>query len=161
MNHNELMRNLRRMLAVNEEGLAEIYALSGNTLEPDALKGRLRQSNEPDYVECEEATVAHLLEAMILHLRGQTPGAAAPALQLPLTNNHILKKLRIAYNLKDVDMHALFEDAGQPLGKQQLKSLFRSADNKNYLPCSDKLLRMFLKALAKRARGEIQPQAED
>ena len=153
MNHNELIRNLRKALAVNENGLAEIYALSGQTMSPEDLKSRLKQENEPGFVACEEAVAATLLEAMILHLRGAKEGAAPPTPQIPLSNNHILKKLRIAYDLKDEDMHAIFATEGEELGKQELKSLFRKEGNKNYLPCSDKLLRTFLKGLIKRARS--------
>ena len=155
MNHNELMRNLRRALAVNEHGLAEIYALSGETMDPEALKNRLKQSNEPGYEECEEATAARMLEALIVHRRGAREDSPPAPPQLPLNNNHVLKKLRIAYDLKDEDMHELFAGEGHELGKQQLKSLFRKEGNKNYLPCSDKLLRLFLKGLSKRARTGV------
>ena len=153
MNHNELMRNLRRALAVNEHGLAEIYALSGETMDPEALKNRLKQSTEAGFEECEEITAARMLEALIIHLRGAKDDATPPQPQIPLNNNHVLKKLRIAYDLKDEDMHALFADEDHELGKQQLKSLFRKEGNKNYLPCSDKLLRLFLKGLVKRVRS--------
>lgn len=154
MNHNELMRNLRRALAVNEHGLAEIYALSGDSMDAEGLKNRLKQSNESGYVECEEVTAARMLEAMIIHLRGAKEGAPTPQPQLPLSNNHVLKKLRIAYDLKDEDMHRLFAAEGTELGKQQLKSLFRKEDNKNYLACSEKLLRIFLKSLVNEARAQ-------
>ena len=156
MNHNELMRNLRRALAVNEHGLAEIYALSGESMDPEGLKNRLKQSNESGYVECEEATAARMLEALIIHLRGAREGAEPPQPQLPLSNTHSLKKLRIAYDLKDEDMHRRIATEGKELGKQQLKSLFRKPDNKNYLPCSDKLLRVFLKGLVNEARAKLE-----
>lgn len=158
MNHNELMRNLRKALAVNENGLAEIYGLSGQSMTADDLKARLKQENEPGFVACDETTAALLLEAMIIHLRGTKEGAAPPQPQLPLGNNHILKKLRIAYDLKDEDMHAIFAGEDNPLGKQELKSLFRKEGNKNYLACSDKLLRLFLKGLTKRVRGQAEAQ---
>lgn len=158
MNHNELMRNLRKALAVNENGLAKIYALSGHSMAPEDLKSRLKQENEPGFEDCEEITAARMLEALIIHQRGAKEGAEPPTPQIPLGNNHILKKLRIAYDLKDEDMHSLFEAEGNPLGKQELKSLFRKEGNKNYLPCSDKLLRLFLKAIIKRARDNKPPR---
>lgn len=152
MNHNELLRTLRRALAANEVSMAEVYALSGDTIPPETFKGLLKHANENGFVACDERTAALMLEALILHLRGAREGSEAPQPQLPLTNNHILKKLRIAYDLKDDDMHTLFANEGQELGKQQLKSLFRKEGHRNYLPCSDKLLRVFLKALANQAR---------
>jgi uncharacterized protein YehS (DUF1456 family) len=154
MNHNELMRQLRKTLAVNETGLADIYALSGQSMSPDALKQRLKQENEADFVECEDTTIAYLLEAIIIHLRGAKEGSTVQISQWPLSNNQILKKLRIAYDLKDEDMHSIFEAEETPLSKQELKALFRKEDNKNFQSCSDKLLRAFLHGLSKRARQE-------
>jgi uncharacterized protein YehS (DUF1456 family) len=71
-----------------------------------------------------------------------------------VTNNVVLKKLRVAFELKDVDMHRAFDDAGFPVTKPELSALFRQADHKNYRPCGDQMLRNFLKGLTVRLRPE-------
>ena len=77
-------------------------------------------------------------------------------LDLNLPDMHgydVLKKLRVAFQLKDVDMHAIFAAAGFPLSKPELSALFRQPDHKNYRACGDQLLRNVLKGLTARVRG--------
>ena len=70
----------------------------------------------------------------------------------PLTNNSILKKLRIALILQEADMLDILQQAGNPVSKSELSALFRKAGNKNYKECGDQFLRNFLKGLALRYR---------
>ena len=46
--------------------------------------------------------------------------------------NLVLKKLRVAFGLKDVDMHQVFVDAGFPVSKPELSALFRQPGHKNF-----------------------------
>lgn len=144
MNNNELLRQLRRLLAVNESTLSEIYALSGHQHTADALRAQLRHENEEGFAACTHDTIAHLLDAIIKQRRDIDPN---PSTEQPLSNNQILKKLRIAYELKDDDMHRLLESEELSVSKQELKSLFRKEGHKNYRACPDKTLVGFLKAL--------------
>ena len=68
--------------------------------------------------------------------------------ELPVTNNIILKKLRVAFELKEDDMHAILKAAGFPVSKPELSALFRKFGHTNYRTCGDQLLRNFLKGLA-------------
>ncbi len=61
-----------------------------------------------------------------------------------MTNNDILKKLRIALDLKEIDMIEIFEFAGYEINKSELSGLFRKEGHKNYRSCSDELLTLFL-----------------
>jgi len=70
-----------------------------------------------------------------------------------MTNNLILKKLRIALELKEDDMIEIFHLADFEITKPQLSALFRKEDNKHYKKCGDQILRRFLKGLAIRYRG--------
>jgi uncharacterized protein YehS (DUF1456 family) len=69
-----------------------------------------------------------------------------------LSNNAILKRLRIAYQLRDDDIHAILQLAAFPISKPELNALFRQEGHPNYRPCGDQLLRNFLKGLALRER---------
>ena len=70
-----------------------------------------------------------------------------------VTNNVVLKKLRVAFELKDVDMHQILAEAGFPISKPELSALFRQPGHKNFRLCGDQLLRNFLKGLTLRVRG--------
>ncbi len=61
-----------------------------------------------------------------------------------MTNNEILKKLRIALDLKELDMIEIFEFAEYEITKSELSGVFRKEGHKNYKVCSDELLTAFL-----------------
>jgi uncharacterized protein YehS (DUF1456 family) len=69
-----------------------------------------------------------------------------------LTNNAILKKLRIALELKEDDMLGILKLANVDISKHELTALFRKEGHKNYKECGDQFLRKFLKGLSIRYR---------
>jgi len=71
-----------------------------------------------------------------------------------MTNNDILKKLRIALELKDTDIIEILKLAGFDVTKSELSALFRSEDQRNYKECGDQILRNFLNGLIIRNRGK-------
>ncbi len=71
-----------------------------------------------------------------------------------MTNNDILKKLRIALELKDTDIIEILKLAGFQITKSELSALFRTPDHRNYKECGDQILRNFLNGLIIRNRGE-------
>ena len=50
-------------------------------------------------------------------------------------------------------MHAILAESGQELSKQELSALFRSPGHKNFQPCTDQVLRAFIKGLIERVRA--------
>jgi uncharacterized protein YehS (DUF1456 family) len=71
-----------------------------------------------------------------------------------MNNNDILKKLRIALELKDTDILDILKLAEFELSKTELSALFRSPDHRNYKECGDQILRNFLNGLIIRNRGK-------
>jgi uncharacterized protein YehS (DUF1456 family) len=71
-----------------------------------------------------------------------------------MKNNDILKKLRIALNLRDTDIIAILKLADFEISKTELSALFRKEDHKNYKECGDQILRRFLNGLIIRNRGK-------
>lgn len=70
-----------------------------------------------------------------------------------MTNNEIIKKLRIALDLKEPDMIKIFELAGYEIKKSELSGIFRKEGHKNYRECSDHLLNHFLNGYIIYKRG--------
>ena len=97
--------------------------------------------------------LAHFLDGLVIHCRGRNESLPPRPVEKRVTNNVVLKKLRVAFELKDVDMHEVFEAAGFPVSKPELSALFRQPDHKNYRACGDQMLRNFLKGLTLRVRG--------
>ena len=72
-----------------------------------------------------------------------------------LTNNDILKKLRVALELKDEDIVHILKLAEFEVTKSELTALFRKPDHPNYKECGDQLLRNFLNGLVIFKRGPM------
>ncbi len=72
-----------------------------------------------------------------------------------LTNNDILKKLRVALELKDDDIVHILKLAEFDVTKSELTALFRKPDHPNYKECGDQLLRNFLNGLVTYKRGPM------
>lgn len=75
-----------------------------------------------------------------------------------MTNNDILKKLRVALKLRDDDIIEILKLVDFPVSKSEISALFRAEDHPNYVECGDQLLRNFLNGLVIYMRG---PAAEE
>ena len=70
-----------------------------------------------------------------------------------MTNNDILKKLRVALKLKDTDIIDIMNLAHFNISKGELGDLFRSEDSPKFKKCGDQFLRNFLNGLIIYLRG--------
>jgi uncharacterized protein YehS (DUF1456 family) len=98
--------------------------------------------------------LGYFLDGLILHKRGRKeikPGETRKP-DSRLTNNTILKKLRIALELKEDDMLGILKLADVDISKSELTALFRKEGHKNYKECGEQFLRKFLKGLSIRYR---------
>lgn len=72
-----------------------------------------------------------------------------------LTNNDIMKKLRVAHKMKDTDIIKVLELVDFTISKPELNAIFQKEDHKNYQECGDQLLRNFLNGLVIHLRGPM------
>ena len=70
-----------------------------------------------------------------------------------LTNNDILKKLRIALKMRDDDIVKVLSLVDFKISKSELGAFFRSEDHPKYMDCQDQILRNFLNGLIIYKRG--------
>ena len=70
-----------------------------------------------------------------------------------MTNNDIMKKLRIAMSYKDTDIIEVLALVDYKITKAELSAIFRKEDHANYRECGDQLLRNFLNGLIIKQRG--------
>ena len=79
-----------------------------------------------------------------------------------LTNNDILKKLRVALKMRDDDIVKVLSLVDFEITKSELGAFFRSVDHPKYMECHDQILRKFLNGLIIYKRGpreETKPKA--
>ena len=155
MINNDVLRSIRYMLDLSDIKLVQITQLADPAfpVEKADVLSYLKKDDDPDYMACPDSMMAHFLDGLVLHCRGNSPNATPRPLVARITNNVVLKKLRVAFELKDADMHQAFLDAGFPVSKPELSALFRQEEHRNFRPCGDQMLRNFLKGLTLRARA--------
>ena len=155
MINNDVLRSIRYMLDLSDAKVVEITRLADPDFPIDktGVQAFLKKDEEDGYIECSDMVLAHFLDGLVIHYRGRNPDLPPRPIEKRINNNVVLKKLRVAFELKDADMHRIFADARFPVSKPELSALFRQADHKNFRLCGDQMLRNFLKGLTLRVRG--------
>ncbi|MFT4518728.1 MAG: hypothetical protein ACI9JM_001113 [Halioglobus sp.] len=137
MKNNELLQSICDTLQLAEEDLGALLALCDHDIGSEPEKSLLQ--------ECSNEQLRCALEGLILAERGPRSDGKPPEIShKAVSNNEVLKKLRIALNLQEEDMLLIFEEGGATLLPTELGALFRKQGNKHFRACSDELLQQFL-----------------
>jgi uncharacterized protein YehS (DUF1456 family) len=152
MARNELLQSICSALKLNDETLIQIFAHAGRTVGVSMVTALQKSEEDDDYIPCSDPVLGFFLDGLIIHMRGSKDGDVLPVEKpvVALTNNAILKKLRIALELKEDDVIGIFARAGVAVSKHELTALFRKQGHKHYKECSNQLLKDFLKGLVLR-----------
>lgn len=152
---NDVLRSVRYMLDLSDARVVEIVKLADPAfvLEKDDVPALLRKEDEEGFVACSDALLARFLDGLIVYRRGRDQGQPPRPFEKRVGNNLVLKKLRVAFQLKDVDMQQAFRAADFDISLPELSALCRQPGHKNYRSCGDQMLRNFLKGLTLRVRG--------
>jgi uncharacterized protein YehS (DUF1456 family) len=153
MINNDVLRSVRYMLDLSDAKLVAILALADYPVEQANVAAYLKKDEEPGYLECPDPVLGHFLDGLVIHRRGKNEQAPERAPETRLNNNVVLKKLRVAFELKEQDLHEILSAVGFPVSKPELSALFRKPGHHNFRKCGDQLLRNFLKGLTQRIRG--------
>lgn len=156
MNNNDILRRIRYLLDIDDAEMVAIFALAGATLTEERARAIMGKEEDKHAVECRDDQLGDFLDGLIVHKRGPYDGPPRPKTEL--SNNEILKKLRVAFQLRHEDMLRLLAAGGhagpdgQPIGKTELAALFRAPGHKNFRPCGNQVLRKFLVGLTQQER---------
>ena len=147
MIHNDVLRSIRYMLNISESKLVEITRLGGHEVTREDIASFLKKDDEEGYRECGHKVMAHFLNGLVVFKRGKDDSRPPQPIEVPVTNNTVLKKLRVAFELKDSDIIALIEKSGLQVSKSELGAFFRNREHRNFRECGDQFLRQLLKGL--------------
>lgn len=155
MINNDVLRSVRYMLDLGDVHVANLVQMADPAVVLDRaeVQAMLLKEDEPGFAPMSDRLLGLFLDGLVVHCRGPREDAAPRPAEKRVNNNAVLKKLRVAFELKDVDMHQVFEAAGHPIAKPELSALFRQPGHKNFRLCGDQLLRYFLRGLTLRVRG--------
>ena len=144
---NEILYRLHKTLNLSIDEMMEAYRLADYPMTRERLDALLKRRNEKGFESCSYEELGVFLDGLIILKRGPSPKKANDDEAVELTNNLILKKLRIALELKEPETELIFNLADVVLTKQELKSLFRNEKHKNFKACSNELFMAFLEGL--------------
>lgn len=153
MMNNDVLRSIRYMLDISDGKVADIIKLGGLDVSKAQIIAFTKKDEEEGFEPCSDEVLAYFLDGLVFFKRGKDESRPPLPVELPITNNIVLKKLRVAFELKEEDMHATLKASDFPVSKPELSALFRKVGHNNYRPCGDQLLRNFLRGLTLRVRG--------
>ncbi|MDQ7996380.1 MAG: DUF1456 family protein [Luteibacter sp.] len=153
MLNNDTLRSIRYMLDLGEVHVVEILKLTGFDATREQVAPWLRKEDEPDFVEMPDIALAHFLDGLIIHRRGRDESQPPRPVEARINNNLVLKKLRVAFELKEDDILALMANVGFRVSRGEINALFRQPKHSNFRLCGDQFLRNFLKGLTAQVRG--------
>ena len=152
MTNNDILRRLRYALDLNDTKMVAVFALDGFTTDSKTLRAMMLPEEEEGAVICSPDILEHFLDGLIVDRRGPRDPNAPVHPATELTNNQILKKIRIALTLHESDMLKILKLGEHPMSKGELSALFRRTDNKHFRRAGGQVLRKFLKGLTTHLR---------
>lgn len=158
MTNNDFLRSFRYALELDAGALSSFFAEGGASVPLRRVAAMLKDEGEAGYELLHDDLLGNFLDGLVSTYRGPRAAGEPTAKAEParISNNRILRALRIAFELRDTDIQAFMQAAGREVSKAELGALFRREDHRNYQPCGDQFMRAFLRGLglARRRRPE-------
>jgi uncharacterized protein YehS (DUF1456 family) len=146
MTNNDILRRLRYAFNYDDQKMMSLFELGGNQVSRSEVSNWLKKDDDPDFLALDDAHLQVFLNGFIVLNRGKKEGQE-PSVTEKLDNNLILRKLKIALNLKDDDILEILKLADFRFSKHELSALFRKPGQDKYRVCKDQVLRVFLQGL--------------
>jgi uncharacterized protein YehS (DUF1456 family) len=146
MSNNDILKTLRYTFDFNDFTLIDIFGLGGIEVTREEVSNWLKKEEDENFKTIYDKELASFLNGLILLKRGKKEGAE-PVVEKTINNNMVLRKLKIALQMKDEDMLEVFSLRKFRLSKHELSAFFRNPSQAQYRECKDQILRNFLMGL--------------
>lgn len=146
MDNNNIVRRIRDTFHLGDAQIVVMLGETAGTVSLGEVAALLKREDDEDRVKMTDDQLGAFLDGFIVHRRGKSD-RPAPVHVGHLNNNVILRKLKIALNLKNEDILRMMKRAGKPIGKPELSAFFRRPDHRHFRECQDQFLRNFLKGM--------------
>jgi len=151
--NNVILRNIRYTFDYSDPKMMAIFGLAGLQVTREDIGNWLKKEEDPACQDCNDTHLATFLNGLIYDRRGKKEGPH-PEPEKRLTNNIILKKLKIAMDLKSEDIVRILDLADLRVSEHELSAFFRKPGHKHYRLCKDQILRNFLKGMQLKYRPD-------
>ena len=143
MDNNVILRRLRYIFDFSDSQMIGLFDSAGMEVSRSLISNWLKKEDDEEFEKINDKRLATFLNGLINEKRGKREGPQ-PIAEKTLTNNLILRKLKIALNLKDEDMLEILYAADLKISKHELSAFFRKPGQRQYRECKDQVLRNFL-----------------
>jgi len=147
MQTNDILFKITKALSLDNKQMIEAYTLAEFETSEERVSNILKRRQDKGFEEATFEELGVFLDGLVLLKRGPSDKESNEDEVVELTNNLILKKVRVAMELKEPELVILFALGEMTITKRQIGSLFRKEGGKNFKVCSDELLDAFLDGL--------------
>ena len=153
MTNNDILRRVRYIFDFNDDKMIALFALADYEVTRAQISDWMKQEEDAAFKKLSDPLLAMFLNGLINDKRGKKDGPK-PKPETDLSNNAIFMKLKIALNLKAEDIIEIMDSQDFRMSKHELSAFFRKIGHKHYRECKDQILRVFLRGLQEKYRGE-------
>lgn len=153
MTNNQTLRRLRYAFDFNDSTMMKIFSHCGLEVTRAQVSDWLKKDDDAAFVAISDVELACFLNGLIIERRGKKEGPQ-PEPEQKLNHNIVLRKLKIALDLKDDDMLAILLLVDFRLSKHELSAFFRRPDHHHFRACQDQVLRNFIKGVQLKFRQD-------
>ena len=143
MTNNDVLRRIRYAFDFNDSKMIAIFGMADHEVTRGQVSDWLKKDDDPDFEELSDIDLAIYLNGLINDRRGKREGAQ-PEPEKRVNNNIILRKLKIALDLKAEDILEILALSDTSISKHELSAFFRKPDHKHFRKCKDQILRKFI-----------------
>jgi len=144
--NNDVLRRIRYTFDFSDSKMIALFDLANLKVSRSLVSDWLKKDEDPSFKNCTDIQFASFLNGLIIDKRGEKEGPQ-PQPEKRITNNIILRKLKIALDLQADDVLAIMGLAKLRISKHELSAFFRRPDHKHFRECKDQILRRFLKGM--------------
>lgn len=158
MTNNDILKRIRYAFDFGDFSVLEMTKNGGKEITSLELNAYYMKEEDDGYKNCSNSVLTSFLDGLIIKKRGPRPERIQkdsspekdPVKKIAVPrNNNVMKKLKIALELKDEDIVNIFKNIDYKISKSEINALFRRSNHKNFRECGDQILRNFIQGLAK------------
>lgn len=149
MRTNDIFRKIVHSFLLDTPQIQALFAPSDIELSDKDVANLLKTDYQPGFEAMPEYILIVFLNNLIDQERGKKADAVAAqvAKHAKISNNDVLKKLRVAFVLHEQDLRDALKLVTIELTKSDLAALFRKAGHEHYKVCDDELVLDFIEGI--------------
>lgn len=153
MTNNDVLRRIRYAFDFSDSKMIAIFGMADHEVTREQISDWLKKDDNPEFEELSDLNLAIYLNGLINDRRGKKEGAQVEP-EKRVNNNIILRKLKIALDLKAEDILRILALSDIEISTHELSAFFRKPDHKHFRKCKDQILRKFIDGVQEKYRND-------